>query len=215
MTLLALILLGLCCVLAYLFWKSSTDSRASTSGRLGGGPKPYSKDELRLENVGPEAVIRLTGIGENLEEFDLTVISRHVYRQGESTWYELECDRGDEKVWLDMEEDDELEVAVGLRKLKLRELSLTAKDLERMDDNEDGEFSYNGETYYLEDSDSAVFYRHGHDKSAEKFYYWDFESSDSKRFIGVERWSDGSYDVTYSEAIKPSQITVYSIGKVA
>jgi len=154
----------------------------------------------------------LTGIGPDLDEFDLKVIAKHTYRQGESSWYELECDKGsEEKVWIDMEEDDELELAISLKKLILDDLGITRKDLVKMDDDERGSFEFEGQKYHLDDSDNAVFYRYNDDKNAERFYYWDFEAKDGKHFIGIEKWSDNSYDVYYSEAIKPSQVTVYSI----
>lgn len=208
MEFLIFLLLLFCAFMAYKIWESQKSSNTCKNNQN----KPYSSDELRIENVTGGGVIRLTGIGPDMEEFDLKVIAKHTYRQGESTWYELECDKGsEEKVWIDMEEDDSIELAVSLRKLKLRDIGITAEDLIRMDDNEDGSFTFEGVKYYMEDSDRAVFYRYNEDKNAEKFYYWDFESKDGKHFITVEKWSDGSYDVTYSEPIKLSQITVYNI----
>jgi len=191
----------------FYFWQNQQKQKPTENKPL----RPFGSEELRIENVGPGAVIHLTGIGKEMEDFDLKVISKHTYRQGESSWYEFECDKGEEKVWLDMEEDDEIELAVGLRKLKLRELTITKEDLVRFDEKEEGSFEFEGRKYWLEDSDSAVFYRHSNDKEAEKFYYWDFEDDSGKNYIGIEKWSDGSYDITYSEAIKPSQLTVYSI----
>ena len=142
---------------------------------------------------------------------DLEVLSRHTYRQGESSWYELECSRGDSKVWLTIEEDDDIEVAVVLRKLKMRDIGLSKDDLETFDDEEEGSFKFEGEKFWYEDSDPAVFYRHSLDKEAEQFYYWEFENKAGNAFISVERWSDGSLDVTLSEPVKPSQITIYTL----
>ena len=205
-----IIFLLICAGIAYYFW---TNANRNKQEQLEAAKpfKPYKKDELRIENAGPGAVIHLTGIGPEMDEFDIKVIAKHTYHHGESSWYELECDKGSEKVWIDMEEDDELELSVTLRHLKLRELGISKDDLDRMDDEEEGNFDFEGNKYYLEDSDPAVFYRYSDDKNAEKFYYWDFEAEAGDKFIGVEKWSDGSYDVAYSEKIKPSQITVYSL----
>ncbi|HBK80684.1 MAG TPA: hypothetical protein DDZ83_13600 [Nitrospinae bacterium] len=211
MTLVTLILLIACGALGFYFWKNRV--RARRKQLEAQAPlKSYAKDELRIENVGPGAVIHLTGIGPDMDEFDLKVIAKHTYRQGESNWYELECDKGSENVWIDMEEDDELELAVTLRKLKLRDIGIDKDDLTRMDDDEEGKFEFEGDTYWLEDSDAAVFYRYSDDKNAENFYYWDFEVESGKKSIGVEKWSNGSYDVGYHEAIKLSQVTIYSLG---
>ncbi len=211
MKFLTFVFLVICGGLAYFMWKKSQKDKQKQL-ESAEPVKPYKKDELRIENAGPGAVIHLTGIGPDMDEFDVKVISRHTYRQGESCWYEFECDKGDDKVWIDMEEDDELELSVCLRKLKLRDIGISKEDLVKMDDDEDGSFDFEGNKYWLEDSDKAVFYRHSDDKNAENYYYWDFEAESGNKFLGVEKWSDGSYDISYSETIKPSQVTVYSIG---
>lgn len=171
----------------------------------------YSKTDLRIENVGPGGVVKLTSVGPDMEDFDVNIVSKHTYHEGEYTWYELEGDRGDDKVWIDMEEDDDLELSIVLKKLKLRDLNVSKSDLERFDDDEKGNFTYEGEKFYYEDSDRAVFYRHSDDKNAESFYYWDFENDDGNKYISFEKWSDGSIEASYSVPIKPSQLTVYSI----
>ncbi|MGV7222480.1 MAG: DUF4178 domain-containing protein [Nitrospinales bacterium] len=192
----------------FFFFKNQQNAGAQAKSKP---LKPYPPDELRIENVEGGAVIHLSGIGKDMEDFDLKVVSKHTYRQGESSWYELECDRGEDKVWIDMEEDDELELAICLKKLKLRDVAISKEDLVKMDDDEEGQFQYDGITFYYEDSDPAVFYRHSDDKNAEKYYYWDFEADSGDKFIGIEQWSNGDYDVSYSEKIRPSQVTVYSL----
>lgn len=204
-----ILFLVLCGVVGFLYWKVMVKDKQGQSKRA--LVRPYDKDELRIENVEGGGVIHISGVGPDYEEFDVKIIARHTYRQGESSWYELEGDRGEDKVWVDIEEDDELELSVVLKKLKLHDIGIEKKDLDRMDEDEKGHFTYDGETYHYEDSDPAVFYRYSDDKITEQFYYWDFESESGNKFIGVERWSDGSYDVSCSEKLKPSQITVYSL----
>jgi hypothetical protein len=172
----------------------------------------YSPDELRIENVTTGGVLHLTGIGPDMEDFDVTILGRHIYREGESTWYELEGDKGDRKVWIEFEEDDELEISIKIKDLKLRELGVSKSDLDRMDDQEDGEFSYEGEKFYYEDSGQAVFYRNGIEENAERFYYWDFENDNEDKYISVENW-DGEVEASLSYPVKPSQVTVYSLSK--
>lgn len=173
--------------------------------------KPYGSDELRIENVGSGGVLHLRGVGPDMEDFDLKVLAKHSYGQGGSRWYELECDKGAEKAWVEIEEDDELELSIGLKKLKLTDIGVGKKELAKMDDDEEGSITYNGIKFNYEDSDSAVFYKYGDEDNGERFYFWDFESDDEEKFISVEKWEDGSFDVSYSEAIKPSQVTVYSL----
>jgi len=179
---------------------------ASTST---GGQEPST--ELLIQNVRQGGVIALRAVGETLEDFDLKVMGRHTYRQGDYEWYELECDKGGQKVWIDLEEDDEIELAIGMRQLDLKDLGLSKKDLDKMDEEEEGEFTFEGQIWTLDDSDSANFLRNGDESKKEKLYYWDFVSEDGKKFIGVEKWSNTEYAVTLSDTLSPGQVTVYSI----
>ena len=203
----------LLCILACLFfiyqiWKKGQSKSFSEKQKK----LPYSPEELRLENVTAGGVIHLTGIGPDKDDFDVTVLGKHIYREGEYTWYELEGDKGDSKIWLEFEEDDELEISIKIKNLKLRELGISKADLDKMDDREDGSFVFEKEKFYYEDSDKAVFYRNGIEEKAEQFYYWDFETDEGDKFISVEDWN-GAIEASLSYPVKPSQVTVYSLKK--
>lgn len=173
--------------------------------------RAYPKDALRIENVGAGGMIHISGIGPEMDEFDVKVIAKHLYREGASSWYELEGESADGAVWIDLEDDDGLTLNITLKKMKLRDIGLSKRDLERMDDDEEGSFTFEGETYYYEDSDRAMFYRYGDETQGESFYYWDFENKAGNKFIGVEKWDDGAYDVSYSEPIASHQVSVFSL----
>lgn len=178
------------------------------------GRKPT---DLIIQNVGPGGVIRLENIGPELDTYDVTILTRHLYRQGRSsTWVELEGDRGEgEKLWLTIEEDDGLDLTLGTRKLRLDELGVTLPTLRQMDEDETGTLQFEGKRFHLTDSDRAVFYRHADMDAAESFYYWEFATDDAQQFISVERWEDGSFDITYGIALRPGQVTVYSLANTA
>ena len=208
MEIIILIALGAVLFYAYQNWNKQKNNSSVVTNSLGN----FSPDELRLENVQAGGFLQLTNIGPEMEDFDVTILSRHIYREGESTWYELEGDRGDEKVWIEFEQDDELEISVKVKELKLRELGISKSDLEEMDEEEEGEFTYNGEKFFYEDSGEAVFYRHGVEENAERHYYYDFENDKGDKYISAEDW-DGALDVTLSYPVKKSQITVLSNSK--
>ncbi len=163
-----------------------------------------------VENLQKGGVFRINGFGLRLDDVDLLVLDRHEYREGGYKWFELECETGTDKLWLNVERDDDLEITVSMAKMRLSELGVTKEDLQRFDDDEDGKFSFEGKKFHYEDSGSAQFYRSGDMSNRQDFYYWEFESEEDPRFIGVERWSDGSFEVHVSDAIKESRITVYS-----
>lgn len=209
MQLIILILIGVGGFYLFKMWKSSQEKKEEKDEEF----TPYSKEELRIENVGPGGVIQLNNIGPDMEDFDVNVIAKHIYREGGDTWYELEGEIGSRKVWIEIEEDDELEISITLKKLKLSDIGLDKNDLKRIDDKEEGSFTFEGKKYSYDDSGKATFLRYGEEKNAEKVYYWDFECNDEKYSISVEKWEDDSYDVSYSESIKSSQVKIYSLKK--
>lgn len=167
--------------------------------------KKLSK-KLDITNVDKGGVIKLTGVGENYDELTLKVLAKHLYREGDYYWYELECDKGeDEKIWIDVEVDDDVKVSIVLKKLTMSDIYLS-NTLKYIDDEEEGFAKYNNKTFYYEESDEAEFYRFCDDSKVEKFYYWDFISDEF--MISVERWGKKSYEIFYSQILRKSQITV-------
>lgn len=198
------IVIGL--VVIYFIWRQS--KKQNTANQTKGN------EELNIKNVDVGGVINLRHIGNDMEDFDVTITAKNMYKEDGFTWYELEGDRGtSDKVWIEIEEDDELEVYVSLKEIKLRDIDISKNDLKEIDDEEEGEFTYNSEKYYYEDSGSATYYKNCDEANKEKFYYWDFLTDDEKHSIGIEKWSDDSYKVTLSEYVKLSQITIYSLKK--
>ena len=182
-------------------------------------------NSLNILNADKGGVFVLSGVGENSEELTLKVISKHLYQEGDYYWFELECDKGsNEKVWVEVEDDDITTVSVMLRKLTLSELGINSRKLEIFDDRESGSVTYKGSLYEYTDSDSAVFYRYCDSRNPQKFYYWEFKKGN--HIITVEKWSDtmgnskfnsetmsknkDSYEVSLSQIMLPSQITVLS-----
>jgi len=199
-------LIAIIAAIFYVLKKSSSNPQ----------PKKHTSNKpnanaLVLENVETGGVIHFQHVGPEMEDFDVTITAKHQYKEGGYSWFELEGDRGEDKVWIEIENDDELEIGITLKRLKLKDLGVSKKELEKIDDDEEGELTYQGTTYYYEDSGQATYYRDCDPEQADTFYYWDFEADDEKQFIGVEKWQDGSFEASYSVAVKPSQVTVYSL----
>ncbi|MBQ3311636.1 DUF4178 domain-containing protein [bacterium] len=174
-------------------------------------------DSLIIQNVREGGVIKLANVEGYNEDLELKVIGRNLYTEGDYSWFELECVRPDgEKVWIDVDDDDELIVSVVIKKLNLADLNFS-NSLETIDENENGSVSlkdsHSGKYYYV-DSGDAIFYKHCDDRKPEKLYYWDFRNNN--HFISVEKWKSSDtksdYEYFYSQIIKPHSITVYSTG---
>lgn len=194
--------------MAYYFWNSNKKKKAQEAA------PPPGTEELHLENVRKGGVIRLLNVGENMDEYDVNILARHVYRSDGAEWYELEGDSGTDKIWISLEEDDGLDVSLTLRKLKLRDLGISRNDLDEMDENGEGSFEFEGKKYHYESSEEVSFFRNGNvsETNEDFFYTWEFESEDEKSYISVEEWRDKSIEVSMAQPLKESQVQVYSLG---
>jgi hypothetical protein len=196
--------------IAMYFWQRNKSKKAIEEGK-----KDTLGEDLRLENVQAGGLIHLMNVGPNLEEYDVQILSRSVYREGENyEWYELEGDNGRGKVWLSLQHDDGLDVTIATRKLKLRDIPIERDDLDRMDDAAAGQFDFEGQTYYYDHSTEGSYFQNGEvsPDNEEFFYYWEFEAKDESRFLTVEEWENGRFEVTVSYPVKESQVKVYSLG---
>ena len=165
-------------------------------------------DELHVLNLDKGGIFTLRDVGKNAEEINLKVISKHLYRQGDYYWWELECDKGnDEHVWVEIEDDDSTVVSIVLKELSLSDIHIRPTQLDTFDDEESGNINFQGRTYKYTDSDSATFYRLCDKSKAENFYYWDFEFG--KYSLNIEKWGNREYKAFSCQKMKPSQVTVY------
>ena len=197
------IFLALAAILLFLLWKRNTDLKKNIY--------KVPENALHITDVDKGGIFQLRGVGEELEDMTLKVMTKHLYQQGDYYWWELECDKGGgEKVWVEVEDDDDTIVSVVLEKMKLSDIHVTPEKLVKIDDEEKGTISYNKKSYIYDDSDEAIFYRYCDDSKPEKFYYWDFVQNEAPRnhTVSVEKWGEKDYEVFYCQKMAPSQITV-------
>ena len=81
-----------------------------------GSGQPAVSNDPRIENMRPGGVFSLRGVGPNMDDFDVSVVGRHVYDEDGFQWLEIEGDAGTQRLWVTVEDDDEVEVSVTLRK---------------------------------------------------------------------------------------------------
>lgn len=163
-----------------------------------------SEETLHVVNLEKGGVFELRAVGETYKDCTLTVLAKHLYMEGDFSWFELECDDGTEnKVWVEVEDDDEEIVSVVLKKTNLNAVKLTPERLKQIDYDESGVVNRG---YVYKDSGEATYYRFCDDTKAEKLYYWDFVKGN--KILSVEKWGDNDYQVFISQKMKLSQIRV-------
>ena len=173
--------------------------------------RDQSTDTPSIMQVQPGGVIHLEGVGLKSESFDAQIRARHLHKRGSDRWVELEADRGDRTVYLSLEEDDELSVAVTLEQPSLKDLGLSGERINNLDNQPESTISYKGTTYSLSEKGNALFCRDQDELRPEPYTYWELESHKGDEYLTLVRWQDGSLEVNVSVRVDPSLITVYSI----
>ena len=191
------------CFFIYTLLKQQKDSTNDS------GSRESSESNHTIQTVGVGGVISLRGVGDKIEDLELIVIARHEYEEDGFFWHELECESGAEKFWIEIEDDDELTVSLTIRKMKMSEAGLSADQVQEIEEHDEGTIMFEGRSFEYEECGQAHFYRNGNRSSRETFHYWDFESEDELHFLTVERWGASSYEVHYSEQLRPSQISIF------
>lgn len=166
---------------------------------------------LDIRNVGVGGVFSLRAFGDDMADLDVSVMARHLYDEDGYRWHELEGETGGRRVWLTVDEDDELVLTVTLSKFRLDEVGLDRRQIEAVDDDDDVTVELDGVRFYFDDRGEAVFYRHGDRTAGQDFTYWEFCDDNETRFLTVERWSDGSYEGHVSQVLREDQLTIYSL----
>ena len=142
------------------------------------------------------------------------VEDRSSYKEKKWQWYELKLvSLLDGKImFLEWEQDDTLELAMwNGDKIKFDDLGIIKTDLDRFDDTEKGQLTYAGELYVYDESDEAIWYQ-GMTGKGIKSYYYDFCQKNSTKLISVEKWEDGSYEVSVGYKVSPNRVEILVLG---
>ena len=168
---------------------------------------PESDQSLpTLDDVQPGGVIAVNGI-------EYLVEQRNRYTEADGEWFELKLN-GDEgqTYWIDWQDRSGLNVTL-TRETPFAALGLTPEDLAAFDDEETGNFDFDGVIYYFAASGESQFFENDSSES-ETFYYWNFEDEEHEKVINVARWSGGTYEAAIGNYIKVSDVDIYSAGSV-
>lgn len=185
--------------LGWRYWQ-----RARLRPRSGAAP---------ILHLQPGERLTLTGIGDDRRSETVRITRRNIYRQGNFIWWELEGagDRG--KVYLEMEDDDGLEVSVMVEELALDDTDQTGPQLDEIARNGRGTLTCRGRRYRFRESGRASFLPGEQRSRSESFTYWDFQAEDSDYDLAVERWEGGRHDVFLVQSLQPDQVTIESAGE--
>lgn len=146
------------------------------------------------------------------------------FRKTGSSWTELRllCLETGETVWLEWEEDDDIEMYLTLRSLSFRDIrddeggSIDDDDLDDLADDQDS-ITLRGKTFDYDDDYGALYKRggKGRDQKGDKVYFYDFVAADGE-CITVEEWLEGhdkySYELFLSRPLDAASVEIVSTG---
>lgn len=169
-----------------------------------------------ITGVGKGGVVKLPPFGGSVKPIETYVTTRHRYSDGDEPWYELVCQHGRRELLIEWSRDgSSLEVVAGFEdeNPSLRDLGLSEADLIEFDEEEEGEFEWDGATFEYEESGTITYYEND-GRSGETFYAWSFESSAGDRYITVEKWEgERKFNVYHSWVLNPDRIEVFDAGE--
>jgi hypothetical protein len=169
-----------------------------------------------ITGVGKGGVLKLPPFGGSVAPIETYVVTRHRYSDGDDTWYELVCQHGRRELLLEWSKDgSKIEVLAGFEdeNPSMRDLGLAEADLIEFDEEEEGEFQWDGATFEYDDSGTITYYEND-GRRGETYYSWDFESTDGKRMISVEKWEgERKFNVYHTWLLNADRIEVFDAGE--
>ena len=172
--------------------------------------------ELTLADVGVGGVLRIPQFGSLLMETETYVTKKNRYENAEGkSSYELSCPIDGRTINLEWErEGKSIYASVGFEdeNPSLGELGLSEKDLGDFDENQAGEFEWQGKTYTYVSSAEKSYYEDDDDEK-ESFYGWDFQTPEGQEYISIEKWAgDAQFYVYKSQEIEVDEIEIFDKG---
>jgi len=209
-TLILVVILGvlLLMVLKKLF---ETPASANPQGAAPAPPKP-DLASLTVADARTGDVISISGAGENLSDLDFTIDRHSRGEAGERQWVELSGLYREQRVVLEVRNEDELEVRGFLQgfKLSLEDLGLSEDDLAQIDERQNtaDNFEYDGKMWYYRLSKEMGIFRDGQQQGA-GYYGWEFAEEGGARYISVRKREGEPFSAGVAVKLNPADITVF------
>ena len=167
---------------------------------------------LDITDARHKDVVSILGLGDDFEDLDFTVDRKNRYESGGEKWYEVSGMYKGRRVFAEYHEDDELEVTVNLgkKKVKLADLNQTESDLVRMDEERSSSngFEFEGLRWNYDSSNEVGFFQDGLG-GEEGYYCWNFTSQDNLRQLFIEKWEGDPFEGGIAEVVNPSDVKVF------
>ncbi len=176
-------------------------------------PKP-AEDLANLKITGARVgdSVSVAGAGDEFGDLDFTIDRRNQYTAGQKQWVELGGMYRERRVYLEVVEDEEVEVSVvrDRNKLTIEELGLSEQDLADLDERQNtaDNFIYQDKMWYYRFSKEISVLREGQSHST-GYYLWEFREDGGKRLLTIRKGEGEPFAASVGTVVNPGDITVY------
>lgn len=169
-----------------------------------------SLDDIR--RVKRKDVVSFKGAGERYEDLDVVVDRINRYEAAETEpWFEISGKCGGDRVFIEVCEDDELEVTIDSGKeYTIEDVGVTEQQLADFDaeESKSNTIGFQGKTWRYEESCEQYYFKDSKG-SGEGFYAWEFScEEDDSLVLYVEKYEGDPFIVGIARQLNPSSITV-------
>lgn len=167
---------------------------------------------LKVTDARVGDTLSVTGAAADFSDVDFTVDRLDVHEAGDRQWKELSGSWRDRRVYLEVHNEDTVDVFGNFdgRKLTLDELGLSEDDLAQMDQRQNPSdfFDYDGKFWlYRFSREMGVF--SGGAPTGHGYYAWRFQEQDGKRFLNIRKAEGEPFTGSIWTSIQPADITVF------
>jgi hypothetical protein len=167
---------------------------------------------LKVTDARTGDVLSISGAGDNMSDLDFTADRAARLEAGTRTWVELSGAYMNRRVTLRVGGDEEVEVYVnnGMRRVSLEDLGLSEDDLAQMDERQNPAdlFEFDGVSWMYRLSREVRVWR-DNQPAPTGFYYWEFVTQDSKRLLGIRKSEGEPFAVSLWTWVYAGDVTVY------
>jgi hypothetical protein len=167
---------------------------------------------LKVTDASAGDAISISGAGDNYTDLDFTADRRTDFDAGTRRWFEVSGPYLERRVALRVGGDEEVEVYLhsGARKLTLEDVGLTEEELAEMDERQNtaDSFEFDGKVWLYRLSREVRSSRSDQAVPA-GFYDWEFLEQAGKGMIGIRKAEGEPFAVNEYLGIAPSDVTIY------
>ena len=207
-TILVLVVLGIALVVVLTRLNKPTPADRPGSGET----FPDRNAHLDIGDAQVGDGVSVPGRGDEFEDLDFRIDKRNRYESGGERWYELTGKYRGRRVYLELVEDDDLEVWLDTaqRTLHLDDLGLDEERLAQIDEDRDYQaaFECDGERFSYASSEEVGYFENGYG-DGEGFYSWTFLNRERNRMVWIEKWSDEPFEAGTSQKLAIRDVRLF------